>query len=89
MNKTEFIAVIAKDLGLTKEAAKKFYNGVGETIAKTLREGHDVLIPEVGTLKVKDTPERTVRNPSSGATITVPAGRKVALHVTASLKASM
>lgn len=49
----------------------------GKVTAAELLGGGEITIQNVGKLKVKDTSARTGRNPRTGETIQIPAGKKV------------
>ena len=73
MNKSELIKSIAEQTSVTQEVAKKVVNATFETIEKaTMVEGR-VAIAEFGVFKKHESAAREGRNPSTGATIQIPA----------------
>jgi DNA-binding protein HU-beta len=46
-------------------------------IGQMLRNGERVIVRDFGTFTVVDTPARKARNPATGETVDVPAGKKV------------
>ena len=73
MNKTELIAEIAKKAGLSKKDAEKALNATVETISETMAKGGKVQLVGFGSFETKTRPERTGRNPRTGAEMKLPA----------------
>lgn len=69
---------IAAEQSLTKVQAKAIVESVFNQISEGARSGAETSIPGFGKFKVKDTPAREGRNPSTGATIKIAASRKLA-----------
>ena len=86
MNKATLVAAIAEKAGLDKKAAGSALDGLVEVIREELAAGRVLTIP--GALKIlrKDTPERQMRNPSTGETFTKPAGHAVKISALKALK---
>ena len=84
---------LATDLAALHDLPKKQVETVlGELIAhitKHIKRGAKVRIPGFGILLVKKTAARTGRNPATGATIEIPAKKKVAFRVSKDLKAAV
>lgn len=84
---------LATDLAALHDLPKKQAEAVlGELIAhitKHIKRGAKVRIPGFGILLVKKTAARTGRNPATGATIKIPAKKKVAFRVSKDLKAAV
>ena len=73
MNKTELIAAMAENSGLTKkdcEAALAAFTGAVETAMKS---GAKVQMVGFGSFEVKKRPARVGRNPRTGEPMTYPA----------------
>ncbi|MDA9537449.1 histidyl-tRNA synthetase [Bradyrhizobium sp. CCBAU 21362] len=68
---------IAAENSLTKTQAKAIVDGVFKAIADAAVSGSETSIPGFGKFKVKDTPAREGRNPSTGATIAIAASKKL------------
>ncbi|MEO4002136.1 HU family DNA-binding protein [Mesorhizobium sp. CAU 1732] len=68
---------IAAEQGLTKAQAKSVVESVFKQIADAAQSGAETSIPAFGKFKVKETPEREGRNPSTGATIKIAAAKKL------------
>ncbi len=75
MNKTELVASIASESGLTKADAARALEATVSTITKALKGGDPVAIIGFGTFKVADRAARTGRNPQTGAEMQIPAAR--------------
>lgn len=73
MNKTELIAAIAKDTGVTKKDIEAVIKSLTTAIHTELREGGKVQLPELGSFKVTERAARTVRNPRTGESMESPA----------------
>ncbi len=68
---------IAGEHGLTKAQAKAVVEAVFKQIGDAATSGTETSIAGFGKFKVKSVPERQARNPSTGATITVAASKKL------------
>ena len=73
MNKSELVAAIAKDTGVTKKDIEAVIKGLTATIHKELHKGGKVQIPELGSFKISERAARTVRNPRTGESMKSPA----------------
>ena len=78
MNNADLAEKIAEANGLTKADARKVVDGVFAAIADAAASGEEIAINGFGKFKVKATPERDGRNPSTGATIKIAASKKLA-----------
>ena len=77
MNTTELAEAVAASEGLTKADARKLVEAVFTTIAEAAARGEEVSINAFGKFKVKESPAREGRNPSTGDTIQIAASRKL------------
>ena len=77
MNKAELISAVAAESGLNKADAKKAVEAFVSTVTGALKKGDKVSLIGFGTFSVSERSERTGINPSTKATITIPA-KKVA-----------
>jgi DNA-binding protein HU-beta len=68
---------IAADQNLTKAQAKLVVESVFKQIADAAKSGAETSIPGFGKFKVKETPAREGRNPSTGATIKIASAKKL------------
>ena len=77
MNKAELISAIAAESGLSKADSKKALEAFVSCVSQSLKDGDKVSLIGFGTFSVSERSERTGINPSTKATITIPA-KKVA-----------
>ena len=77
---------IASENGLTKAQAKAIVDGVFKEIGDAAVAGGEISIPGFGKFKVKDSPARDGRNPSTGATIKIAASKKLTFAPAKALK---
>jgi DNA-binding protein HU-beta len=77
MNNGDLADRVATDNGLSKADARKVVDGVFNAIAEAAANGEEVSLNGFGKFKVKDTPAREGRNPSTGATIQIAAAKKL------------
>ena len=86
MNKTELIEVVAQNADLKKKDAEAAVNAGLAAIEDALVAGEKVQLIGFGTIEVKAKAARTGRNPSTGATITIPATKQVKFSAGKTLK---
>ena len=77
---------IASENGLTKAQAKTIVDGVFKEISDAAVAGGEISIPGFGKFKVKDSPARDGRNPSTGETIKIAASKKLTFAPAKALK---
>ena len=75
MNRSDIIAKMATDAGISKAKAEIALNGLIEGIAGALKSGDKVSLVGFGTFSVSSRAARTGRNPRTGATIQIPASK--------------
>lgn len=75
MNKTEFIAAVAEQAGLSKKDAEKAVKAYNDVVTAELVKGGKVQLVGFGTYEVAERPEREGRNPKSGEAMTIAASR--------------
>ena len=75
MTKTDLIEAVAASAGIKKDQASKAVNAVLGVVTDTLARGESVALTGFGTFLVRDRAARTVRNPTSGGKVDVPARR--------------
>jgi DNA-binding protein HU-beta len=86
MNKTELIAAIAKEAGLTKADAAKALNAITDSVTGALKAGDSVTLIGFGTFKVSARAARTGRNPQTGKEIKIAARKSPAFTAGKALK---
>jgi len=89
MNKQELVGSVAEKADLTKKDAEKAINAVVESIKAALNKGDKVSLVGFGTFEVRTRAARSGRNPQTGATINVPAGKVPAFKPGKELKDSV
>lgn len=77
---------IATESGLTKGQAKSIVDSVFQAIADAAGSNTETSIPGFGKFKVKATPEREGRNPSTGEKIKIAAANKLTFTPAKALK---
>ena len=77
MNKTQLVAAIAAEAGLTKAQAQKALEATVNAVAGALKNGENVQLVGFGTFSVAERAARTGVNLQTGAAINIPA-KKVA-----------
>ena len=75
MNKSELIAAVAEQAGLSKKDAEKAVNAVVSVVTDALVEGDKVQLVGFGTFEVRERAARTGRNPKTKETITIAASK--------------
>jgi DNA-binding protein HU-beta len=73
MSKQALIDSIAESAELTKDKAGVAVTAMISFIEKSLQKGEEVSIPPLGKFKITKRKAREGRNPSTGATIKIPA----------------
>lgn len=89
MSKSLIVRQIAEAENFTLAESDRLYDlfvSIIQEGIKSLEDGESFELYGVGNFKVKDTPERTGRNPRTGEPITIPAGKKVSFKVSKKLK---
>ena len=77
MNNSDLADGMASAHDLNKADARKLVDGVFAAIADAAAKGDEISLNGFGKFKVKDTPAREGRNPSTGASIQIAASRKL------------
>lgn len=77
---------LAAEHDLTKAQGKALVDGVLKAITDAAIAGDEISLPGFGKFKVKATPERDGRNPSTGATIKIAASNKLTFAPAKALK---
>lgn len=81
MTKNELIAAIADETGKTKADVTAILASLATVASKTLKAGDDLILGGIGKLAAAKRDAREARNPSTGATIQVPAKTVVKFKV--------
>ena len=75
MKKTELIAAVAEQSGLSKKDAEKALNDTIDTIIKAVAEGDKIQLTGFGTFEQRQRNARTGCDPRTGNTIEIPASK--------------
>ncbi len=75
MNKSDLIEAVANSADLSKADAGKAVDAVVESISKALKKGDKVSLVGFGTFSVRKRAARKGRNPKTGETIKIKAGK--------------
>ena len=73
MNKTDLVAAIAEQAGLTKADANKAIDATINAITESVNKGSKVTIPGFATFEKSERAARKGRNPATGKEIDIPA----------------
>lgn len=86
MNKSEIVAKVATDTGMSQTALDMALGKVLKAISDSLARGEDVAIAGFGSFTVRERKERQGRNPSTGETMTIKASKSVGFKAAKALK---
>ena len=75
MNKTELIAAMADQAGISKKDAEKALKAFTDVVADELKKGEKVQLVGFGTFEVSERPAREGRNPQSGEPMQIAASK--------------
>ena len=75
MNKTELVAAMVKESGLTKKDAEVAVKSFTDVVAKELKKGGKVQLVGFGTFEVSKRAAREGRNPQTGKTMKIAASK--------------
>ena len=89
LNKTELVAKVAAETGQSQAAVSAVLDGLFAAVAETVADGGKVSIPGWLSFETATTSARTGRNPRTGETIEIPAGKRVKVSVGSKLKAAV
>ena len=89
MNKTELVAVMAEQSGLTKKDAEAALNAFTNAVTEELKKGGKVQLVGFGNFEVSERKERTGRNPQTGAVTTIAACKTPKFKVGKAFKAAI
>lgn len=89
MNKTELIAAVAAETGLTKKDSELAVNAFVNQVTEALKKGDKVSIVGFGSFEVKQRNARVGRNPKTKETINIPASKAPAFKAGKQFKESI
>ena len=86
MNKTELVAAIAEEAGLSKKDAEAAVKAFVNVVSDEMQKGEKVQLIGFGTFEVGERSARTGRKPQTGATIKIKAAKTPKFKAGAALK---
>lgn len=86
MTKTQLVAAVAEAMGADKKTAGAALDAIASVVAREVSAGGAITLPGLGKVACKARPERQVRNPATGETVTKPADKQVKVTVAKALK---
>lgn len=89
MTKTQLVAALAEEMGADKKTASSALDAIASVVAREVAGGGAVTLPGIGKVQCRARPERQVRNPATGETMTKPADKVVKVSVAKALKDSI
>ena len=75
MNKTELVAAIADQAGLSKKDAEKALKAFTDTVTAELKKGEKVQLVGLGPFEVSERAAREGRNPQTGKAMKIAASK--------------
>lgn len=89
MTKTQLVAALAEEMGSDKKTASAALDAIATVVAREVAAGGSVTLPGVGKVVCRARPERQVRNPATGETMTKSADKVVKVSIAKALKDSV
>lgn len=89
MTKTQLVAALADEMGSDKKTASAALDAIAAVVAREVAAGGSVTLPGVGKVVCRARPERQVRNPATGETMTKAADKVVKVSIAKALKDSV
>ena len=89
MTKTQLVAALADEMGSDKKTAGAALDAIASLVAKEMAAGGAVTLPGLGKVACRARPERQVRNPATGETLTKAADKQVKFTIAKALKDSV
>lgn len=86
MTKSQLVAAIAEAIGSDKKTATAALTAVADVVSAEVAKGGAVTLPGLGKMACRARPERQVRNPATGETMTKGADKSVKFTIAKSLK---
>ncbi|MCC0063361.1 MAG: HU family DNA-binding protein [Defluviimonas sp.] len=89
MTKTQLVAALADAMGSDKKTASSALDAITSVVTREVAGGGAVTLPGIGKVQCRARPERTVRNPATGETMSKPADKVVKVSIAKALKDSV
>lgn len=89
MTKTQLLAALADAMGTDKKTANAALDAIAAVVTREVTTGGAVTLPGLGKILCRERPERQVRNPATGETVTKAADKQVKFTIAKALKDSV
>ena len=89
MTKTQLVAALAEAMGADKKTAAGALDAIAAVVAREVAAGGAVNLPGLGKVVCRARPERQVRNPATGESVTKAADKQVKFAIAKALKDSV
>jgi DNA-binding protein HU-beta len=89
MTKTQLIAALAEAMGSDKKTATAALDAISAVVSREVAAGGAITLPGLGKMACRARPQRQVRNPATGETVTKPADKQVKFSIAKALKDSV
>lgn len=89
MTKTQLVASLADEMGADKKTAGSALDAIAAIVAREVAAGGAVTLPGLGKVVCRARPERQVRNPATGESVTKAADKQVKFTIAKALKDSV
>ena len=89
MTKTQLVAALADAMGSDKKTANAALDAIAAVVTREVAAGGTVTLPGLGKVVCRARPERMVRNPATGETVSKAADKQVKFAIAKSLKDSV
>jgi DNA-binding protein HU-beta len=86
MQKTDFIAQVAEESGVTKKAARQVIETALDIISRSLATGDKVVLTGFGTFEMRERRERRGVNPQTRQEMVIPASKTPSFSASNRLK---
>jgi len=86
MTKTQLLAAVADAMGSDKKTAGAALDAIAAVVTREVTSGGAVALPGLGKVVCRARPERQVRNPATGETVTKAADKQVKFTIAKALK---
>ncbi len=86
MNNSDLADALAAENELSKAEARKYVDAVFAAITDAAAKGEEIALNGFGKFKVKDSPAREGRNPSTGAAMQIAASKKLSFSPAKAVK---
>ena len=89
MTKTQQIAALAEAMGSDKKTATAALDAISAVVSREVAAGGAITLPGLGKMACRARPQRQVRNPATGESVTKAADKQVKFTIAKALKDSV